>query len=128
MPDILTKNLTGNMVPVETEPPEKMKEIITELHDVAFVKSEDQKSILISQNIEGIVQIAVYNENLKRRFGINNPVREALCMNKMRVVKSRDGNGLKTLEGVLKALKSEMNVNPAPPAPSIADIAVGKRK
>ena len=128
MPEILTKAQKGAYDSSGgIEAPEKMKEIITELHDVAFDKSVDQKSKLISDNVKGIVQIQVFNDTLYNRFGFRVSTRDKLVDSKLRVVKSRDGYGLERLEAVLKSLKSEMNMMPGQP-PGILDAALTVRK
>ena len=115
MPEILTKNLPRGYEQPPAEAQEKMKEIITEIERVGFDERLASKSVLISDNIKGIVQIRVDNAYLYNRFGIRIGIRDELCESKLRVVRSRDGKGIIALESLLKALKSEMNMMPAPP-------------
>ncbi len=125
--DPLTKGLGGAYEPTPGEAPEKMKEIITEIERVGFDEQIAQKSNLISTNIEGIVQVRAHNNYLQKRFGIRIGVRDELVDSKLRVVKSRDGFGMMKLEALLKSLKSEMNMMPAPP-PGFGEAALGVRK
>ena len=124
MPESLTKaqsrvwDATGGM-----EPPEKMREIIDALHETGFVEEIEQKSNLISDNVKGIVQIRVSNATLYNRFGIRIETRDHLCDSKLRVVRSREGDGMKKMIETYKALKSEMNMMPGP-QPGMLDAAL----
>jgi hypothetical protein len=127
MAKTLTKTISNAYGPQDIEAQEKMKEIITEIERVGFDEQISQKSNLISDNVKGIVQIKVDNDYLYNRFGFRIGVRDQLVDAKLRTVKSRDGFGMMKLEALLKSLKSEMNMMPAPPMGAL-DAALSVRK
>ena len=111
-------------IPVQEQ--EKVSEMVSEIDRILSLKTQDQKSNLISLNIRGITRAEALQTYLDRYYGFRLEVLDALIEKKISVVKSREGWGVgKSLEG-LKTLQSHVETNIGTPATPV-DILTGKR-
>ena len=110
-----------------TQPePEKVSEMVSEIDRILSLKTQDQKSNLISMNIKGINRAESMQNYLENYYGFRIGVLDALVDKKISIVKSREGWGVgKALEG-LKTLQSHIETNIGGAATPL-DTLVGKR-
>ena len=111
-------------IPVQEQ--EKVSEMVSEIDRILSLKTQDQKSNLISLNIKGINRAEALQTYMQNYYGFRIRVLDALIDKKISIVKSREGWGVsKSLEG-LKTLQSHIETNIGTPATPF-DTLVGKR-